>query len=104
MVLRGCDLIRENIWPSPLGTCWPYTFCLGPPDLRGWRSGYQLFSVVYFSRGTLPTKKGVRKGSTNKLLPAILIVRRHVIARTNKQSGEKEDEKKRRLDTYSKQL
>ena len=26
--------------------------------------GYQLFPVVYFSWGALPTKKGVRKGTT----------------------------------------
>ena len=34
--------------------------CL-PPDLRGWRFGHPMsfsFSAVYFSRGTLPTKKG----------------------------------------------
>ena len=34
---------------------------LGPP-LESLEYGYP-FSVVYFNRGTLPTKKGVRKGT-----------------------------------------
>ena len=36
-----------------------------PPDLRGWNTNL-FFSVVYFSWGTLPTKKGVRKGTTKE--------------------------------------
>ena len=35
---------------------------LAPPDLRGWNKGIRFFSVVYFSRGTLPTKKRGEKG------------------------------------------
>ena len=35
---------------------------LGPPDLRGWNKGTGSFSVVYFGRGTLPTKKESAKG------------------------------------------
>ena len=51
---------------------------IGPPNLRGWNKlvptlfcslfqrleGYQLFSLAYFSRGNLLTKKEVRKGTT----------------------------------------
>ena len=38
---------------------------LGPPDLRAWNKLVPfLSSVVYFSRGTQPTRKAVRKGTT----------------------------------------
>ena len=35
---------------------------LGPPNLRGKNKG-TLFDVVYFSRGTQNSKKGVKKGT-----------------------------------------
>ena len=34
-----------------------------PPRVERLEQGYQLFSVVSFSRGALPTKKGVREGT-----------------------------------------